>query len=253
MWTSIRQLAWLLSLNLVWLSLGLYCNVQCHLWFSACDIHGCIESNLLSSKFSNASTLNSGTNFSTVTPNTAMCFAQNRVTFLGNQPITPKLGIIMVPYYNLIHRSSSTLISCPSFVQMSFSILMQFSFSGAITGPFPHIKSLRGFKVKRWLWSGWLFLCGFFHWECFQCFSMLFHVSFFHWAYRHITTFIIWVILSMHFYSISCTHIVKISPPFISRIFSFSWSDTVTIKHSTTLNPWPSYSTWNLSYMDISY
>ena len=44
--------------------------------------------------------------------------------------------------------------------------------------------------------------------------------------------FIIWVILSMHFYSINCTHIVKISSPFISRIFSFSQSDTVTIKHS---------------------
>ena len=115
---------------------------------------------------------------------------------------------------------------------MSFSILMQFSFSVAITGAFPHVKNLCGFKVTRCLWSRWLFLCGFFHWECFQCFSMLFHVSFFHWAYRHITTFIIWVILSMHFYSISCTHIVKISPPFISRIFSFSWSDTVTIKHS---------------------
>ena len=61
---------------------------------------------------------------------------------------------------------------------------------------------------------------------------MLFHVSFFHWAFRYITTFIIWVILSMHFYSINCTHIVKISPPYISRIFSFSWSDTVTVKHS---------------------
>ena len=115
---------------------------------------------------------------------------------------------------------------------MSFSILMQFSFSGAIIGAFPHIKNLHGFKVTRWLWSGWLFLCGFFHWECFQCFSVLFHVSFFHCAYKHITTFVIWVILSMHFYSVNCTHIVKVSSPFISRIFSFSSSDNVTINHS---------------------
>ena len=110
---------------------------------------------------------------------------------------------------------------------------MQFPFSGAITGAFPHIKNLHGFKVTRWLWSGWFFLCGFFHWECFQCFSMLCHVSFLHCTYKHITIFIIWVILTMHFYNINCTHIVvNISPPFISRIFSFSWSDTVTIKHS---------------------
>ena len=100
----------------------------------------------------------------------------------------------MFPHYNPIHRTSSTFISCPSFVQMSFSILMQFSFSVAITGAFPHVKNLCGFKVTRCLWSGWLFLCGFFHQECFQCFSMLFHVSFFHWAFRYITTFIIWVI-----------------------------------------------------------
>ena len=65
-----------------------------------------------------------------------------------------------------------------------------------------------------------------------RMFFMLCHVSFFNFVYKPMTTFIIWVILSMHFYSISCTHIVKISPPFISRIFSFSWSDTVTIKHS---------------------
>ena len=110
---------------------------------------------------------------------------------------------------------------------------MQFPFSGAITGAFPHIKNLHGFKVTRWLWSGCFFLCGFFHWECFQCFSMLCHVSFLHCTYKHITIFIIWVILSMHFYNINCTDIVvNISPPFISRIFSFSWSDTVTIKHS---------------------
>ena len=62
--------------------------------------------------------------------------------------------------------------------------------------------------------------------------SMLCHVSFLHCAYKRMTAFIIWVILNMHFYSINCTQIaVNISPPFISRIFSFSWSDTVTIKH----------------------
>ena len=36
------------------------------------------------------------TQFSTFTPNAAMCFTPNRVTFLGNQPITPKQGILMV-------------------------------------------------------------------------------------------------------------------------------------------------------------
>ena len=66
-----------------------------------------------------------------------------------------------------------------------------------------------------------------------RMFFMLCHVSFFHFAYKPMTTFIIWVILSMHFYSINCSHIVvKLSPPFISRIFFFSWSDTLTIKHS---------------------
>ena len=36
----------------------------------------------------------------------------------------------------------------------------------------------------------------------------------------------------MYFYSINCTQVVKIPSPFVSRIFSFSQSDTVTIKHS---------------------
>lgn len=151
----------------------------------------------------------------------------------GTSPQPQNGGYLWFPHYNPIHRTSSTFISCPSFVQQSFFILMQFSFPGAITGAFPHVKNLHGFKETRWLWSGWLFSVVSFTenvFSAFPCCAMC-HF-FFHCAYKHITTFIIWVILSMNFYSINCTHIVKISPPFISRIFSFSWSDTVTIKYS---------------------
>ena len=92
-------------------------------------------------------------------------------------------------------------------------------------------------------WQDGYDLGGFFVWFLsLKMFSVLFQCCimchFFHCAYKHITTFIIRVILSMHFYSINCTHIVlKISPSFISRIFSFSWSDIVTIKHSPPAIP----------------
>ena len=49
---------------------------------------------------------------------------------------------------------------------------------------------------------------------------------------NNIKTFIIWVFLSMHLYSINCIQIVvKMFSPFISRIFSFSPSDSVALKH----------------------
>ena len=69
--------------------------------------------------------------------------------FPGEPAYNPKTGYLWFPYYNPIHRTSSAFISCPSFVQISFSILMQFSFSGTITGAFPRVKNLHGFKVYK--------------------------------------------------------------------------------------------------------
>lgn len=50
----------------------------------------------LSSKTSKASSFNRGTKFPIFTPKNAVCFTQNRVAFPGDQPITPKWGIVMV-------------------------------------------------------------------------------------------------------------------------------------------------------------
>ena len=41
----------------------------------------------------------------------------------------------------------------------------------------------------------------------------------------------------MYFYSINCAQVVKTSSPFVSRIFSFSRSDTVTINRSSPSIP----------------
>ena len=191
-----------------------------------------LKSNLLSSKISNASTLNSGTKCSTFTPNTAMCFTQNRVNFLGNQPITPKLDTygfhITILFIGPVQLSSAAQALCKYLSPFECSFL----FLEPSLGLSLILKTFMNLKWQDHYDMGGFFLCSFFHWECFQGFSMLCHVSFFHCTYKHITTFIIWVILSIHFYSINCIHIVvKMFSPFISRIFSFSPSDTVALKH----------------------
>lgn len=187
-------------------------------------------------------------------PGTTVRFTQNRASLSAhNSKMRDNYAFhIAVPSTRPLQHSPGTLI----FVQSPFSILMRFSFSGTIPGVFLHVKSLHGFKVDKmneiWVaFSVWLFSL-----RIISVFSLVPCISSFSLWLRHIT-FIIWIILRIHLYTINYMHIVvKLLLPFISRMFSFSQSETVTIKQTlTTLNPWQPYSTLclKLAYLDVSY
>ena len=80
----------------------------------------------------------------------SVCFTQNSDTVLRNQHLAPTpMRKSRILCYNLIHRPTCTFTYCPNCMNISFSILIQFSFPGTIAEFSHHLDSLDGFKPDK--------------------------------------------------------------------------------------------------------